>query len=63
MLGGGRGVNVMAFRNKFPDAPGRFILEDQQHVIDSATKLGNTEALAYSFFHPQPIKGQPTVHS
>lgn len=60
-VGGGRGVNVMAFRKKFPDAPGRFIFEDQQHVFDSAANLGDTEGLAYNFFHPQPIEGQSTA--
>lgn len=60
-VGGGTGGNVMAFRKKFPDAPGKFIFEDLDHVFDSTADLGGTEGLAYNFFTPQPIRGQPTA--
>ena len=58
-IGGGKGHDLLAFRAKFPDAPGRFIFQDQQHVLDSViADMGNTERWTYDFFTPQPVKGQ-----
>ncbi len=56
-VGGGKGANLMAFREMFPNAPGRFIFEDLKYLLDSAASLGNIEGLAYDFFTPQPIIG------
>ena len=56
---GGKGHDLMAFRAKFPDAPGRFIFQDQQPVLESVNAvMGNTEAWAYDLFTPQPVKDQ-----
>lgn len=56
-VGGGKGANLVAFREKFPNVPGRFIFEDLKYLLDSAASLGNIEGLAYDFFTPQPIMG------
>ena len=55
-LGGGQGRDLAAFRAKFPEAPGRYILEEQQHVIDSI-EVDGIEKVVHNFFNPQPIKG------
>ena len=56
---GGKGHDLLAFRARFPNAPGRFILEDQQHVLDTVNEvMGNTEGRTYDFFTPQPVIGR-----
>lgn len=55
-VGGGRGHDLAAFRDKFPEAPGRFMLQDQQHVIDEVS-YNSIEKMSYDFFTPQPVKG------
>lgn len=40
-VGGGRGHDLMEFSEKFPNA-GSLVLQDQQHVLDSATSLPDT---------------------
>lgn len=58
-VGGGKGHDLLAFRARFPNAPGRFILEDQQHVLDTVNEvMGNTEGRTYDFFTPQPVIGR-----
>ena len=61
-FGGGRGHDLMAFRKQFPQAPGRLILQDQQHVIESAVLSDGTEKMGHNFFTPQPIHGQLQIH-
>ena len=39
-VGGGRGHNVEDVKKRFPDAPGRFILQDLPAVIDDVGELG-----------------------
>lgn len=56
-VGGGKGHDLMAFRAKFPNAPGRFIFQDQQHVFDSVDAvMGNTEGWTYDFLRPDLSK-------
>lgn len=57
-IGGGRGQDLMSFKDKFPNAPGRFILQDQPHVVESAHLSERVEKMGYDFFTPQPVKGQ-----
>ena len=56
-VGGGRGQDLIAFRNRYPGAPGKLMLQDQQHVIDSANIEG-IEKMGHDFFTAQPVKGQ-----
>lgn len=59
-LGGGRGHDLMAFRDKFPKAQGRLILQDQPHVVEGAILRDGVEGMGHDFFTPQPIKGAST---
>ncbi|KAG8533879.1 uncharacterized protein KY384_001620 [Bacidia gigantensis] len=61
-LGGGRGRDLAAFKAQFPDAPGRFVLEDQQHTLDS-TDVQGIEKLSHDFFTAQPVKGARFYHT
>ncbi|KAL5041423.1 hypothetical protein BDW71DRAFT_217873 [Aspergillus fruticulosus] len=57
-IGGGEGHYLHAFNRRFPDAPGRRILQDLPHVLDTITNVPEkTELMAYDFFTAQPVKG------
>jgi hypothetical protein len=63
-IGGGRGHELIAFRERFPDAQGTLILEDLPGVIDEVQgerDLGaaGVEMVKYDFFSEvQPIHGK-----
>lgn len=55
-IGGSFGVVVQAFKRKYPDARGRFIVEDLPDVIDDIQELDEgIERVKYDFLQPQPI--------
>jgi hypothetical protein len=56
-VAGGRGHDIKAFRERFPDARGRFILEDLPHVVDQALPGLQAEKLPFDLFKEHPIKG------
>ncbi|KAL4793559.1 sterigmatocystin 8-O-methyltransferase precursor [Aspergillus venezuelensis] len=61
-IGGGEGHYLHAFNRKFPEAPGRRVLQDLPHVISSISKALDSEGptielMPHDFFKPQPIKG------
>lgn len=60
-VGGGSGHEMVNFRQKHPELPGRLVVEDLEHQInlvdqDEYAKLG-IEAVAHDFTKPQPVKG------
>ncbi|KAI9882288.1 MAG: hypothetical protein M1823_005966 [Watsoniomyces obsoletus] len=56
-VGGGVGHQSVAFREKFPDAPGRVILQDIPPVIEQAVSHPGVEKMGINFWEPEPIKG------
>lgn len=60
-IGGGRGHDLMLFQQRFPDAPGKLVLEDLPSVIDeAAAELGKCgiQGVKYDFFkEANPVKG------
>lgn len=57
-VGGGRGHDLEAFKQAFPDRKGRLILQDQADVIDDIKHLPvGIESMPYDFFTPQPVQG------
>lgn len=56
-VGGGRGKDLQAFHKRFPDLPGRLILQDLGHVTATADVTNEIENQAHSFFDEQPVKG------
>lgn len=57
-IGGGLGHDLQEFLFKFPNTPGRLILQDKDDVIEQvAGDLGKIETMAHNFFAEQPIKG------
>ncbi|CAI7610465.1 unnamed protein product [Penicillium crustosum] len=60
-VGGGEGNYLRQFREKFPEAPGRLILQDLPQVISTIENLPEgTELAPHDFFTPQPVKGART---
>lgn len=57
-IGGGIGHQCAEFKNKFPDLPGRVILQDMPHSIENALPTPGVENIVHDFFQPQPIKGE-----
>lgn len=57
-IGGGDGHYIRAFHEKFPQAPGRLILQDLQEPDGPQGPGKHIEYQKYSFFDPQPIKGK-----
>lgn len=57
-VGGGPGQEIARFKEKYPELPGRFILQDLPLTLERVEKLPDgVEAMEYDFFTPQPIKG------
>ncbi|KAI0114297.1 S-adenosyl-L-methionine-dependent methyltransferase [Nemania sp. FL0031] len=57
-IGGGEGHDIAEFHKRYPDAPGRLILQDTPPVIDSIENLTpKVERQKHDFFQEQPIKG------
>lgn len=58
-VAGGRGHDIALFKKKFPEAPGRLILEDLPQVINDVRDLDpSVERVKHDFFTEQPIKGR-----
>lgn len=58
-VGGGRGHDLEAFRNRFPSARGELILQDLPPVIDDIKTLHeDIVRMNYDFFTPQPVRGK-----
>jgi hypothetical protein len=65
-IGGGRGKAIARIRDLADDVRGRFILQDQAHVIAglqrergtlSTSYLDGIEIMAHDFFTAQPVRG------
>jgi hypothetical protein len=59
-IGGNMGHVAVAFRKKFPDLPGKVVVQDLPHVIEDVTeefKGKGVEFMGCDFFQPQPIEG------
>ncbi|KAI1427702.1 S-adenosyl-L-methionine-dependent methyltransferase [Xylaria sp. FL1777] len=57
-IAGGEGHDIAEFHRRYPDAPGRLVLQDSPSVIDSIQELTpKVERQKYDFFEEQPIKG------
>ncbi|GKZ17726.1 hypothetical protein AbraIFM66951_010868 [Aspergillus brasiliensis] len=55
-VGGNQGHDLVKFHDKYPEVPGRLVLQDLPKVV-SRSPGGKVEGMGYSFLDPQPIKG------
>ena len=57
-VAGGHGHYLETFRQRFPDAKGRMLLQDLPHIISDVQHLNpRIESMAHDMFLPQPIEG------
>ncbi|KAI0009686.1 putative sterigmatocystin 8-O-methyltransferase precursor [Xylariaceae sp. FL0662B] len=61
-VGGAKGHQCIALRQRFPELPGRIILEDLPDVIEQVKSdplpgFEDIEVQPHDFFTPQPVKG------
>ena len=56
-VGGGLGHDLIALKAKFPNIPGKLVVQDLPTVIDHVKDLPpGIEAMKHDFFSPQPLK-------
>lgn len=57
-IGGGKGEDILAFRDRFPHLPGKLILQDLPVVVEGIQNtISPVEVQGYNFFDEQPAKG------
>ena len=54
-IGGGFGQHSVAFKKKFPELPGRIVVQDVPSTLAHAPKVDGIEFQAHDFFTPQPV--------
>jgi hypothetical protein len=57
-IGGGVGHQCAEFKQKFPNAPGKVILQDLPASIAKALPTPGVDNTIHDFFQPQPVKGK-----
>ncbi|EEQ31631.1 putative demethylsterigmatocystin 6-O-methyltransferase [Microsporum canis] len=57
-VGGSIGHQSVRLRARFPDLPGRIIVQDLEETIKAAPPAPGVEFMVHNFFNPQPIKGK-----
>ncbi|KAE8131378.1 Demethylsterigmatocystin 6-O-methyltransferase [Aspergillus pseudotamarii] len=55
-IGGGFGQQSKALRAKFPNLPGRVIVQDIPQTLANAQPVAGVEFMEHNFFEPQPIQ-------
>lgn len=57
-VGGSVGHEIQAVKKRFPDIPGRMVLQDRPATIERVKPENGMEVMAHDFFTEQPIKGE-----
>ena len=57
-IGGNVGHYCALFKSRFPNIPGRILLEDLPDTLTHALPTPGVEKLEHDFFQPQQIKGE-----
>lgn len=62
-VGGGSGHQTAAFKERYPNLPGRVILQDLPRAVEDGKAVvpEDVERMAHDFFKPQPVKGKKTL--
>ena len=56
-VGGGIGHQSARLRARFPELPGRIIVQDLPEVLQHAPRMQGIELMPHNFFETQPVKG------
>ena len=57
-VGGGKGHDLEYLKSKYPNLPGKLILQDVPEVINRTNLSQGLEATVHDFNTPQPIHGK-----
>ena len=57
-IGGGMGQEAIALKKRFPDLPGRFVVQDLPQIVSKHNMDAGIESMAHDFFTPQPLQGE-----
>ena len=57
-VGGGMGHEAVALKKRFPDLPGRFVVQDLPQVVAGLNLDAEIESMAHDFFTVQPLQGE-----
>jgi len=60
-VGGSLGHDLSEFQRKWPDMPGRLVLQDLPAVVEQAQSMSlhpRVEVMPHDFFTEQPVKGR-----
>lgn len=57
-IGGGMGQEAVALKKRFPDLPGRFVVQDLPQIVSKHILNDGIESMAHDFFTPQPVEGE-----
>lgn len=64
-VGGSVGHDISEFRRKWPDAPGRLVIQDLPPVIAQAKSMSlhpSVELMEHDFFTEEPLKGKSLLN-
>ena len=56
-VAGGKGHDISSLRTRFPDLPGRLVLQDLPQTFEDLPTPVDIEAMPHDMFTEQPIKG------
>lgn len=56
-IGGSIGHQCARLKAKYPNLPGRIIVQDLEETIKAAPPIDGVEFMVHDFFNPQPVKG------
>jgi demethylsterigmatocystin 6-O-methyltransferase len=59
-VGGGMGGQCKGIRAKYPQIPGRIILQELPQLVERMPPMEGLEKMAQNFFEPQTVKGAST---
>lgn len=63
-VGGSLGHELLEIKKKYPELPGRLVLEDLPEIIKGVPETNVFEPTMHDFFTPQPVKSKSTlIHS
>lgn len=57
-VGGNKGDDLKAFRDRFPELRGRLLLQGLPEVISKLPPIGGIEKMVYDFLAPQFVQGE-----
>jgi demethylsterigmatocystin 6-O-methyltransferase len=61
-IGAGLGQACIQFKEKYPNLPGRIVLQELPPFIQTMNPIDRVELMAHNFLTPQPVQGA-SIHA